>query len=166
MNESISMTKFNNFSKRFWSKFGNFSIFLFQGNQASKTCLAIFQKEKNVFSNRNKKFKKSKSWNFLVYGFGQTELQFVHLFILGEMGQKNVFNAILEIKKTLYQTIKTRSSKSRITGIFPKGLVHGFSEKLTIFASFQFCPYWARKMCSRIFQKEENAFLDCKKQEV
>ena len=34
--------------------------------------------------------------------------------------------------------MKTRSSKRRKIGIFPKGLVHGFGQKLVIFPDFDF----------------------------
>ena len=40
---------------------------------------------------------------------------------------------ILQNEKTPFQGIKTRSSKSRKTEIFAKGLVHGFGLKLAIF---------------------------------
>ena len=57
---------------------------------------------------------------------------FFHVF-LGNIGQTNVFYDILE-KKTSFQAIK--SYKSRKIEIFPKGLVHGFGQKLAFFATF------------------------------
>ena len=39
-------------------------------------------------------------------------------------------------KKSPFKTIKTGSSKSRKIGIFPKGLVHDFGQKLVIFPDF------------------------------
>ena len=62
---------------------------------------------------------------------------FFHLFILGNKGQENVFYNILERKNAFY-AIKTTSPKSRKIDIFPKGLVHGFCQKLAIFPSFYF----------------------------
>ena len=41
-------------------------------------------------------------------------------------------------EETPHQTIKTRSSKGRKIGIFPKGLVHRFGQKLVIFPGFYF----------------------------
>ena len=43
---------------------------------------------------------------------------------------------ILENEKTPFWTIKTRSSKSPKTDIFPKGLTHGFGPKMAIFPTF------------------------------
>ena len=39
-------------------------------------------------------------------------------------------------QKTCFQTMKTRSLKSRKIEIFPKGLVHGFGKKRAIFFFF------------------------------
>ena len=49
-----------------------------------------------------------------------------------------MFFTIFSKEKTPLQTIKTRSLKSRKIGIFTKGLVHGFGEKLVIFPDFYF----------------------------
>ena len=43
---------------------------------------------------------------------------------------------IFQNEKTPFQSIKTSSSKSGKIAIFPKGLVHGLGQKLTIFPSF------------------------------
>ena len=43
---------------------------------------------------------------------------------------------IFYIEKTPLERIKTKSSKSRKTVIFPKGLTHGFGPKLVIFSTF------------------------------
>ena len=59
---------------------------------------------------------------------------FLNLFYLGNIGQENVFNDILE-QKTPVLAIKTRSWKSRKIEIFPKGLIHGFGPKMAIFPS-------------------------------
>ena len=65
---------------------------------------------------------------------------------------------ILQNEKTHFQAIKTRSSKSRKIDIFPKGLTHGFAQKLAIFLSFFFQAIQARKMCFMIFQNEKTHF--------
>ena len=44
---------------------------------------------------------------------------------LGNIGKENVFHDTLAEKKS-FQAIKTRSSKSRKTDIFPNGLTHRF----------------------------------------
>ena len=56
---------------------------------------------------------------------------------------------IFQNEKTLFQAIKTRTSKSGKITIFPKGLVHGFGQKLTIFPSFFLRQYRPRKCVFR-----------------
>ena len=50
---------------------------------------------------------------------------------LGNRGKENVFHDILE-RKTAFLGYKKKNSKSRKIDIFPKGLPHGFGEKITI----------------------------------
>ena len=57
---------------------------------------------------------------------------FFRLFFFGNIGQENVFQDILERKKTPFQAIKAKTSKSRKIGIFPKGLTHGFCPIMAI----------------------------------
>ena len=57
---------------------------------------------------------------------------FFHVFFLGNIGQENVFYNILE-QKNAFLAHKKRSSKSRKIEIFPKGLTHGFGQKMAIF---------------------------------
>ena len=56
-------------------------------------------KRKNAFPGyKNKKFKKSKNWDFskgVTHGFGQ-KLAIFHLFLLGNIDQENVFYDILQ----------------------------------------------------------------------
>ena len=49
---------------------------------------------------------------------------------------------IFESDKTSFYDIETRRLKSRKIEIFPKGLVHGFGPKLTIFPCFSFRQSW------------------------
>ena len=65
---------------------------------------------------------------------------------------------IFQNKKTVFQALKTRSSKSRKIEIFSKGVVHGFRPKLAIFPCFFFKAIQARKMCFMIFQNEITFF--------
>ena len=57
--------------------------------------------------------------------------------------------------------VKTRSSKSRKIGIFPKELVHGFGQKLVIFPDFDFRENKPEK-CVYDILEGRNAFLDYK----
>ena len=57
------------------------------------------------------------------------------LFCLGNIGQENVFNDILE-QINAFLGYKNNKFKSRKMDIFPKGLTHGFGPKLAIFKLF------------------------------
>ena len=70
----------------------------------------------------------------LTHGFGE-KMAIFPSFFLGNIGQENVFYNILERKNT-FLAHKKRSSKSRKIEIFPKGLAHGFGQKMAIFPSF------------------------------
>ena len=61
-------------------------------------------------------------------------------------------------EKTLFQAIKTKSSKSRKIGIFSKGLTHGFDLQMADFPTFIFKAIQARKMSFTIFQTEKKPF--------
>ena len=50
-------------------------------------------------------------------------------FFLGNIGQENVFYDILH-RKHAFVAYKKKSSKSRKTDFFPKGLTHSFGPKM------------------------------------
>ena len=59
---------------------------------------------------------------------------FFHLSFLGNIGKEIVFYDILERENAFLGNKK--STKSRKIDIFPKGLTHGFAQKLAIFPFF------------------------------
>ena len=65
---------------------------------------------------------------------------FFYLHFLGNIGQENVFYHILE-RKNAFLGCKNNKFKSRKIVIFPKGLTHGFGQKLAIFPPFFFRQY-------------------------
>ena len=65
---------------------------------------------------------------------------FFHLFILGNIGQENVFYDILE-GKNAFLGYKNKKFKKSKMAIFPNGLTHGFCPKMTIFPTFFFRQY-------------------------
>ena len=65
---------------------------------------------------------------------------FLQLFFKAIQARK-IAIMIFQNKKTLFQAIKTRSSKSRKIDIFPKGLTQGFGPKMAIFPAFFFWKY-------------------------
>ena len=48
----------------FWSNYGHFPTFFFLGNRRQENVFYDIRKRKNAFPGYNKKFKKSKKWNF------------------------------------------------------------------------------------------------------
>ena len=109
--------KGNGFGPWFWSKIGHFCMFLFQAKQARKMCFTIFQKEKTPFQAIKTRSSKSRKIEIfpqgLVHGLVQNR-PFLHVFILGKIGQENVFYDILEGKNASlgYKNKKLKQSKN------------------------------------------------------
>ena len=116
---------------------------------------------KNAFLDyKNKKFKKSKNSRFSKGdnpSFWSKNGHFCNFFFQAIQARKMSFTRI-QGEKTLFQAIKTRSSKDRKIDIFPKGLTFGFSPKMAIFSTFIFLAIQARKISFRIFQSETTPF--------
>ena len=84
---------------------------------------------------------------------------FLQLFFLQAIQSRKMSFTIFQNEKTPFQTIKTKSSKSRKMDIFRKGLTRGFGPKMAIFPSFFFFKeIQARKMSLTILQKEKTPF--------
>ena len=73
---------------------------------------------------------------------------------------------IFQHEKAPFQAIKTRSSKSRIIGFFPKGLTHGFVPKMTIFPSFFFLGNIGQDNVFYNILERKKVFLGYKIEEV
>ena len=61
-------------------------------------------------------------------------------FFLGNIGEENVFDYILE-RKNAFLGYKNKKFKSRKIEIFEIGLTHGFGPKMAIFPCFFFRQY-------------------------
>ena len=72
---------------------------------------------------------------------------FFQLF-MANIGQENVFYDILQ-RKNSSLGYKKKTSKSRKIDIFPNGLTHGFSPKMTIFSTFFLRQYRQEKCLLR-----------------
>ena len=57
-------------------------------------------------------------------------------FFLGNIGQENVFYDILETTNAFLGYKNNKLETSRKIDIFPKGLTHGFGQKMAIFSTF------------------------------
>ena len=79
---------------------------------------------------------------------------FFHLFILGIIGQENVFSDILEGKKRLSKVYKQEVEKVEKLRFFLRGSPW-FWSKIGHFSTVFFWAIEARKMCYVIFWKEK-----------
>ena len=128
----------------FGAKKDIFPSFFFQAIQARKMSFMIFQNEKSPFQaikTRRSKCRKVDIFSMgLTDGFGPKMAIFPTFFFQAMQARKMSF-IIFQHEKTPFQAKKTRSSKSRIIGIFPKGLTDGFGPKMVIFQLFFFRKY-------------------------
>ena len=107
-NKKFKKSKNWDFSKGgkpwFWSNNGHFSNFFFFGNISQENVFYDILERKNAFlGSKNKKVKKSKNWDFskgVSSWFSSKNCNFSNFFS-GNIGQKNVFYDILELKKRL-----------------------------------------------------------------
>ena len=136
-------------------------MFLFQAFQAWKMCFRILQKEKTPFQVIKTRCSKTRKFEVfskgVVHGFGRKLAIFACLYFRQQSPGKCVLRYSRR-KKTPFQTIKTRSSKSRKIDIFPKGLTHGFGPKMAIFPTFFLKAIQGRKMCCTMLQNEKTPF--------
>ena len=145
----------------FGPKMAIFPTFFFQAIQAKKMSYTIFQNEKTPFQAIKTRSSKSPKIDIfpkgLSHGFGPKMAIFPTFFFQAIQARKMSFT-IFYIEKTPLQPIKTKSSKSRKTDIFPKGLTHSFGPKLAIVPNYFFQAIQARKMYLTIFWKEKTPF--------
>ena len=66
--------------------------------------------------------------------------------------------SLFQNEKTLFQAVKTTSSKSRKIDIYPKGLTHCFGSKMAIFRTFFLQLIQARKMSFSLIQNVKTHF--------
>ena len=99
---------------------------------------------KNTFLGyKNTKSKKSKNLHFskpVNPWFWCKNCFFSNIFFKQHKTGKQSFT-IFQNEKTPFQSIKSRSSKSLKIDIFPKGLTHGFGQKMAIFPTFFVMQY-------------------------
>ena len=108
----------------------------------------------------------SKNWHFskgVSPWFWSKIWKFSIFFTIGKIRQENVFDDILDRKKSVFRlSLKSESQKSWRIGIFSKGLVYGFGQKFEIFPCFYFWQNQTGKCVWRYSRKEKKAFLDSK----
>ena len=84
-----------------------------------------------------------------------------HPFFLGNIGQENVFYDIRE-RKNAFLGYKKKSSKSRKSDYFPKGLTHAFGPKTAIFEPFFVLSIVGQENVFYDILERKNAFLGYK----
>ena len=133
------------FSKRvnpcFWCKNGHFSNLFFVGNIGQEIVFKDILERKNAFlSYKNKKFKESKNWHFpkgVNPWFWSKNGHSSIFFFLGNIGQENVFNDILE-RKNAFLSYKKKKFKKSKNWHFSKGVNQWFWSKNGHFSIFFF----------------------------
>ena len=128
----------------FGQKMAIFPCLFFRQYSPGKFVFTIFQNKKNVFLAHKKRSSKSRKIEIftqgLTHGFGQKVAIFA-CFIFFEIQARKMCFIIFQKKKTPFQPRKTRRSSSRKIEIFPKGLTHGFGQKMAIFPCLFFRQY-------------------------
>ena len=104
----------------------------------------LLQRENTFVDNKNNKLINSKNWDFSngVSPWVWSKISNFSMFLCQAKQARKMCFTIIQRGKTTFLTLKTTTSYSRKIGIFPKGLVHGFGQKLAIFPSF----YLSQKM--------------------
>ena len=128
-----------------------FSNFFSQAIQTRKISLTTFYNKKTTFQAIKTGSSKSRKIDIfskrLTHGFGPKIATFLTFFRQYSPGKyplqysRKISLTTIQNKKTTFQAIKTRSSKRRKIGIFPKGLTYGFCAKMAIFLTFSFRQY-------------------------
>ena len=138
-----------------------FATFCFQAVQARKMSFTILQNEKTPFQAIKTRSSKSRKIDIfpkgLTHGF-RPKMAILATCLFQGMQVRKMSFTIFQNEKTPFQTIKTRTSKSRKIDIFPKGLTHGFGPKMAIFSTSFFQVIQARKKCFTTFQNEKMPF--------
>ena len=118
-----------------------FPTFFFLGDIGRENVFDdILQPENAFLGYKNKKFKKSKNWHFskgVNPWFWSKNGHFSNFFFLGNIGQENVFDDILELKNAFlgYKNKKFKKSKN---WLFSKGVNPWFWSKNGHFSNFLF----------------------------
>ena len=126
----------------------------------------ILEKKKSFLSYKNKMCKESKNWNFFKGAslwFWSKIVNFSLLLFYVTKAGKNVFHNILE-RTHVFLSYKNKKLKKSKNQNFPKGLVHGFGLKWSIFPSFGFREKTPGRCVSRYSRKKKRLSTPKKKE--
>ena len=144
-NKKFKKSKNWHFSKGvnpcFWSKNGHFSNYCFLDNIGQKNVFYyILEGKDTCLGYKNRKFKKSKNWDFserVNPCFWSKNGHISHFFFSGNIGQENVFYDILERKNVCLRYKKEEFKKSK-NWDFSKGVYPSFWSKNGHFSNYFF----------------------------
>ena len=149
----------------FGPKMAIFPTCFFQAIQARKMSFTIFQNEKTPFQAIKKEVQKVEKFTFFQRGQPMLLVQkwpFWQLFFFQAIQDRKMSFTIFQNEKTPFQSLKTRSLKSRKSDIFPKGLIHSFCTKLAIFPTFFVFGNISQENVFYDILQQKNAFLGYK----
>ena len=122
----------------------------------------ILQKEKTPFEGIKTRSSKNRKIDIfakgLTHGFCPKTAIFPIFFYQAIYARKTSF-MIFQNEKASFEAIKTRSSNSRKIDIFPKGLTHGFGQKMAIFSTFFFLGNIGQEHAFYDILERKNTFL-------
>ena len=131
-------------------KWSFFHVFFFLGNIGQENVFYdILERKKAFVGYKNKKFKKSKNWDFskgFNPWFWAKNGHFSKFFFLGNIGQENVFYDIVE-RKNAFLAYKNKKFKKSKTWDFPKGVNPWFWSKNGHFSMFFFFWQYRPRKC-------------------
>ena len=118
----------------------------------------IFQNEKTRFQAIKTRRSKSRKVDIfpqgLTHGFGP-KMAFFQLLFFRQYRPGRCLLRYSGTKKTPFQAINTRGSKSRKIDIFLKGLTYGFGPKMAIFSTFLGEGIYANILSTSLFQAKQ-----------
>ena len=121
-----------------------FFNFFFQAIQARKMSFTIFQSDKTPFQAIKTRSSKSRHIDIfpkgLTHAFGP-KMAFLPTFFFRQYRPRKCHFTIFWNENTLFQAIKTKSSISRKSDIFSKGLTNAFAPNMVILPTFFFRQY-------------------------
>ena len=118
-----------------FTKKSTFFLYFFFNQKSQKETFFLFWLVKNAFQTRKVKFQQSKKNRHFAKGLVHGFCQKIDLFLICFFFQqkKGVKKHFLIFWSMLFRTQKKTSKNSKKNRHFPKGLVHGFCQKIDLF---------------------------------
>ena len=121
----------------------------------------ILERKKLFYTIKNKRLKSPNIGIFpkgLLHGFGQKFENFPSFLIIGKISRQNVFDDILERKKSVFRFQNKKVKKVEELGFFQRGYSLWFRSKIGNISMFYFCQNQTGKCVWRYSRKEKKLF--------